>query len=175
MEQRNMRKPREIEKIEVLTITNPNKAWVSAEIDKLIAEWTEWHDFCVRLLDEEDSPDYDRNTCSDAIKDGRENLAKHAILREKTLVFLRNHFTGGEFILTGWRRPPYENITSRLHNNTATWLQRLEILKASMEYVLVPEGYWKGQGKQFLENLSKTTAEGAIDVAASYLKNPMQD
>lgn len=44
-----------------------------------------------------------------------------------------------------------------------------------MDYVLVPESYWKGQGKKFLGNLSQATAENAIDVAASYLKNPMQD
>jgi len=47
------------------------------------------------------------------------------------------------------------------------------MLKASMDYVLVPEGFWKGQAKEFLENLSKSTAENAIDVATSYLKNPM--
>ena len=82
---------------------------------------------------------------------------------------------GGEFILTGWPHHPYENNTCRLNIVTKMWLHRLEILKASMDYVLVPESYWKGQGKKFLDNLSQATAENAIDVAASYLKNPMQD
>jgi hypothetical protein len=42
-----------------------------------------------------------------------------------------------------------------------------------MDYVLVPEGYWKEKGKEFLSVLSKSTAEGAVDVAASFLKNPL--
>jgi len=46
-------------------------------------------------------------------------------------------------------------------------------MKASMNYVLVPESYWKEQGKEFLKVLSKSTAEGAVDVAASFLKNPL--
>lgn len=170
-----MRRQREVERAPELAIKNPNKAWVSEELDKLMAEWTEWNAFCLALADGDDSPDYDPKTCTEAIKDGHDNRRKHEILREKTLVFLRNHFTGSEFILTGWHRPPYENVTARLNVVTAMWLQRLEILKASMDYVIVPEGYWAGQGKKFLDNLSKSSAEGAIDVAASFLKNPMQD
>jgi len=170
-----MSRQREIEKMPEFGIRNPNKAWVSEEIDKLIAEWRVWDEFCASLVDGDDSSDYDPKTCSEAIKDGYANRKKHELLREKTLVFIRNHFTGGEFVLTGWSRHPFENNTARLHVVTPRWLQRLEILKASMDYVLVPEGYWQGQGKKFLENLSKSTTDGAIDVATSFLKNPMRD
>ncbi|MDX8396648.1 MAG: hypothetical protein R8K22_09560, partial [Mariprofundaceae bacterium] len=55
----------------VLSITNPNKAWVCEQIDSLIKEWSEWNKFCQSI---EDSPDFDPQTCSDAIKDGFENI-----------------------------------------------------------------------------------------------------
>ena len=41
-----------------------------------------------------------------------------------------------------------------------------------MDYILVPEGYWKEQGKQLVNIITKSTAEKAVDVAASFLKNP---
>jgi len=154
----------------VLSITNPNKAWVCEQIDSLIKEWSKWNEFCQTI---EDSPDFDPKTCSVAIKDGYENIRKHEILREKTLVFLRNHFEGSEFVLENWKSHPHEDNCSRLINKVPYWIHRLEIIKASMNYILVPEGYWKEQGKVFLSTLSKSTAEGAVDVAASFLKNPL--
>ena len=154
----------------VFAITNPNKVWVSEEIDKLLREWEAWNDFCQNL---EDSPDYDPNTCTEAIKDGYSNRKKHEILREKTLVFMRNHFSGAEFILEKWPNHPHESNTSRLKDIVPNWIHRLEILKASMDYVQVPDGYWKERGKDFLETLSNSTAEKAVDIAASYLKNPL--
>ncbi|WP_172580787.1 hypothetical protein [Vibrio harveyi] len=154
-----------------LSITNPNKIWVCEQLDSLIQEWKCWSEYCVDL---EDSSDYNPGTCSEAIKDGYENIHKHEILREKTLVFLRNQFVGSEFILTSWDRHPHENVCSRLNKKVPVWVHRLEILKASMDYVLVPDSYWKEQGKEFLTVLSKSTAESAVDVAASYLKNPFK-
>ena len=154
----------------VLSITNPNKAWVCEEIDKLIKEWSEWNEICQNL---DDSPDFNQQTCAEAIKDGYENIRKHEILREKTLVFMRNHFDGSEFVLENWKPHPHEDNCSRLKNKVPYWIHRLEILKSSMNYVLVPDSYWKARGKGFLDALSKSTAEGAIDVAASYLKNPL--
>ena len=47
----------------IFAITNPNKVWVSEEIDKLIGEWEAWNDYCQKL---EDSPDYDPQTCTEA-------------------------------------------------------------------------------------------------------------
>ncbi|MEX2123890.1 MAG: hypothetical protein WD795_08340 [Woeseia sp.] len=81
-----------------LAIIHSNAAWVLKEFDKLVAEWRTWNKSAQSL---EDSPEYDRNTCSEAIKDGRANLNKHELLREKTLVFLRNNFSGAEFIFEG--------------------------------------------------------------------------
>ncbi|MCK5179371.1 MAG: hypothetical protein KAR32_07560 [Candidatus Omnitrophica bacterium] len=154
----------------IFSITNPNKVWVSEQIDKLIKEWKDWNSFCQDLGD---SPEYDPNTCSAAIKDGWENIKKHEILREKTLVFLRNHFSGGEFILEKWPFHPHEDVTSRLRNKVPSWIHRLEILKASMDYVRVPDGFWKERGKEIVEVISRSGAEKAVDLAASYLKNPL--
>lgn len=153
----------------VLSVSNPNKAWVCKELDKLIAEWNSWNEYCQNLGD---SPDYDPETCTEAIKDGYDNIRKHEILREKTLVFMRNHFHGSEFVLENWKSHPHEDNTSRLKKKIPTWIHRLEILKASMEYVLVPEGFWRRKGEELVDALSKASAEAAADVAASYLKDP---
>lgn len=161
---------RENKPFPVLSITNPNKAWVSEQVDMLIKEWDEWSKFCQNIVD---SPEFDPQTCSEAIKDGYENIRKHEVLREKTLVFLRNHFLGAEFVLDNWKQHPHEDACSRLKKRAPYWIHRLEIIKASMDYILVPESYWKEQGKEFLKALSKSTTEGAVDVAASYLKNPL--
>ena len=154
----------------VLAIINPNKAWVSAELDKLMEEWEAWNDYSQNI---EDSPDYNPQTGSEAIKDGWSNIRKHEILREKTLVFMRNHFSGAEFVLINWSSHPHESNTSRLKDIIPGWLHRLEILKESMDYVRVPDGFWKARGKELLETLSKSSGENAIEVVTSYLKNPM--
>jgi len=157
-----------------VAMTNPNRAWVSSELDKLISEWTDWAEFAIELAAQPDSPDFDPKTCSEAIKDGMANIQKHKVLREKTLVFLRNHFSGTEFVLEGSYDHPFESVTCRLSSKAPMWLSRLEVLKASLDYVKMPDGYWQGQGKKFLETLSQASAEGAIDVATSWLKNPLK-
>lgn len=88
-------------------------------------------------------------------------------------MLLRNHFSGAEFVLNNWKPHPHEDSCSRLKDKVPYWIHRLEIIKASMNYVLVPESYWREQGKEFLKVLSKSTAEGAVDVAASFLKKPL--
>lgn len=158
-----------VDSFPVLSISNPNKAWVSTELDKLLVEWTTWNDVCQTLGD---SPDFNPQTCTEAIKDGYANLKKHEVLREKTLVFMRNHFNGAEFVLENWSTHPHEDNTSRLKKRVPAWIHRLEILKASMDYVLVPDGFWKTKGKELVDILSKTSVEKAADVAASFLKNP---
>src|SRR4051794_7498948 len=109
----------------VFAMTNPNKAWVSRELDKLVDQWTAWNDHSQSLGE---SPDYDPHTCTEALKDGVENRRTHELLREKTLVFLRNHFSGSEFVLEKWPKHPHENSTSRLAQIIPIWIHRLEIL-----------------------------------------------
>jgi hypothetical protein len=41
--------------------------------------------------------------------------------------------------------------------------------------VQVPEGFWKLRAKDFLDTLSNHAAESAVDIAVSFLKNPLGD
>jgi len=84
---------------------------VSKELDKLIQEWSEWNEPCQNLGE---SPDFNPDTCTEAIKYSYENIRKHEVLREKTLVFMRNHFTGADFVLEKWKPHPHEDVCSRL-------------------------------------------------------------
>jgi hypothetical protein len=152
------------------TIVNPNKAWCVKEVDKLLYEWRSGNQVVQNLAD---SPDFNPSTCSEAIKDGRDNLKKHEILREKTLVFLRNNFTGYEFILEKWSTHPHEDVTSRLRRRVPEWVHRLEMLQAALEYARVPDGFWKEKGKELVSAIAKKAPEKAAEIAAAYLKNPM--
>lgn len=162
--------PKQIEQFAPLAIVTANKSWVVKELDLLLEEWRRW-DSVVQNLG--DSSDFDPQTCTEALKDGRDNLRKHDILREKTLVFLRNHFSGAEFIFENWPPHPHEDNTSRLRRRVPNWIHRLQILEASVAYARVPDGFWKEKGKELVTVLSTTAPEKAIDVAASYLKNPL--
>lgn len=151
-------------------IANPNKAWCVKEVDKLLDEWHSWDQIVQNLAD---SPDFNPSTSTEAIKDGWNNLKKHEILREKTLVFLRNNFTGHEFILEKWPTHPHEDVTSRLRKRVPGWIHRLEMLQATLEYARVPDGFWKEKGKELVSAIAKQAPEKAADIAATYLKNPM--
>ena len=161
---------RQIEQFAPLTITIPNTAWVVKTFDALLEEWRAWNSI-VQLLG--DSPDFDPQTCTVALKDGRDNLNKHEILREKTLVFLRNHFSGAEFIFENWPSHPHEDNTSRLRDRVPNWIHRLQILEASIGFARVTDGFWKEKGKELVSTLARTAPEKAVDVAASFLKNPL--
>lgn len=108
------------------------------------SEWTAWNELVQTIGD---SPDYDPQTCSEAIKDGWDSLRKHKLLREKTLVFLRNHFTGAAFIFENWPTHPHEDVTSRLRRRVPNWIHRLQILEDSVAYARVSDGFWKEKGQ----------------------------
>lgn len=52
-------------------------------------------------------------------------------------------------------------------------MHQLDMLRASLEYAKVPEAFWKQKGKELVEILLQKSGDAAVDVAASYLKNPM--
>ena len=161
--------PREFKPREVFAIANPNKPVVVQELDKLRKEWAAWLEFGKGLGD---SPDFDPNTCTECIKDGYDNLRKHDMLREKTLVFIGNNFTGYGFLFENWPNAPHEDRTSRIAHKAPGWIQRLDTLVACIEYARVPDSYWKAKGRELFDAMTKAGPEKAIDVAASYLKNP---
>ena len=160
---------RKFETRAIFSITNPNKGWVVQELDKLRSEWAVWHEVAQNLAD---SPDYNPQTCTEAIKDGFANRRKHDVLREKTVEFIGNDFSGYEFLFENWPSHPHEDNTSRLAKIIPGWLHRLETLSASVEYARVPDSYWKAKGKELVDKVVKVGPDKAAEIAASYLKNP---
>jgi hypothetical protein len=155
---------------EILALANPNKGWVVNELDKLLVEWEAWLE-TVRNLP--DSPDYDSRTCTEAVKDGLDNRRKHALLREKTMIFIGNNFTGYAFLFENWPTSPYENNIARLRDVAPSWIQRLQMLVACIAYARVPDGFWKARGKQLVEEITKAGPEKGIEILAAALKNPL--
>jgi len=157
-------KPREL-----LTITSPNKGWVVNKLDELSREWERWLE-TVRHLP--DSPDYNPQTCKEAIKDGFAIRQLHHVLRDKTLVFIGNHFSGYEFLFENWPSFPHEANTVRLANIVPDWIRRLHTLSQSIEYARVTDGFWREKGKQLADAIVKAP-DKAAEIAAAFLKNPM--
>lgn len=153
---------------QLLAFRNSNKAWVMAELEKLYGEWVIWGEFVETI---EDHP-YDRNSQAECYADGKENMKRHRILREKTLVFLDNNIQGHDFMLSQTEIVPFEDNLSRLRSKVPHRLEELEILRESLRYALVPDGFWKEQGKSLAKKIVEVGPEKAAEVATSYLRNP---
>ena len=166
---------RKFEPRPVFAFSNPNKAVVVDQFDKLRAEWEAWHEHARKLPDGPDSPDFDPQKTAESLKDGRENLEKHERLREKTLVFMGNNFVGYGYLFENWPSHPHEDVTARLVSRVPGWLKRLDTLADSIEYARVPDAYWTEKGKQLVDKLVGEGPEKAAEIAASWLKNPFGD
>jgi hypothetical protein len=158
---------------EPLIIINPNKGLIVQQLDRLMSEWRQWLEGAEELANGPDSQDYHPTTCTEAIKDGFFNRRKHEILREKTLVFIGNNFSGYGFLFENWSTPPYEDHLARLVRIIPSWIQRLETLSACIEYARVSDGFWKSKGKELVDKIIATTPEKAAEIAEFYLKNPL--
>jgi hypothetical protein len=161
------------EKLEkqALAFKNPNKAWVTAELEKLHREWLAWGNHVATI---EDHP-YNKNTQAECYADGVENMQRHDRLREKTLVFLDNNIQGHNFMQSQSEGRPFENNVARLRSKVPHRIHELEILRDCLQYALVPEGFWKEQGKKLVKRIADVAPEKAADIAASYLRNPVAD
>jgi hypothetical protein len=157
-----------MKQVENIAITNPNRAWVVSEFEKLYAEWLSWHNEVVRLQDQP----YDRNTQSEVLADGEDNMRKHDILQAKTLTFLNNNIAGHGFI-SGFDGRHIDPTDLRLKIRVKHRMHELDMLRACLEYAKVPEAYWKQKGKELVEKLLNKSGDAAVNIAASYLKNPM--
>lgn len=149
-------------------ITNPNRAWVVSEFEKLYAEWVSWQAEVAQIVDQP----YDHNTQSEVFADGEDNMRKHDVLQAKTLTFLNNNIKGHGFI-DGFDGTHIDRTDLRLRIRVKHRMHQLDMLRASLEYAKVPEAFWKQKGKELVEILLKKSGDAAVDVAASYLKNPM--
>ena len=157
-----------MEQIEPLEITNPNRAWVVAELDQLYAEWLAWQQEVEKIIDQP----YDRQTQSEVFADGEAMMRRHDVLQAKTLTFLNNNVRGHGFI-RGFDGRGIDRTDLRLRIRVKHRLHQLDMLQASLQYAKVPESFWKQKAKELLDNVAKKTGDAAIDVAASYLKNPL--
>lgn len=159
-----------MEQVEHIEILNPNRAWVVSEFGKLYAQWQSWQQLADGIVDQP----YDRDRESDVFADGKDMMLKHDILQAKTLTFLNNNVRGHGFI-RGFNGQHIDRTDLRLRIRVEHRMRDLEILRACLEYAKVPEAFWKQKGKELVEKLVKKTGDAAVDVAASYLKNPMGD
>jgi hypothetical protein len=160
---------KKVEHRPIFSIENPNKGWVVKELDKLKREWSAWLDAAVSWGD---SSEYNPGTCAEVIKDGRENIRKHAILRERTMVFIGNNFAGYDFLFEDWPTHPHEDNLSRLRVVIPGWIHRLDALSSCAEYARVPDGYWRSKGKQLVDKVIEVGPDKGAEIAASWLKNP---
>jgi hypothetical protein len=157
-----------MEQIEPLEITNPNRAWVVAELEQLHFEWLAWQREVEKIVDQP----YDRRTQSEVFADGEAMMRRHDVLQAKTLTFLNNNVRGHGFI-RGFDGRGIDRTDLRLRVRVTHRLHQLDMLQASLQYAKVPESFWKQKAKELLDSVAKKTGDAAIDVAASYLKNPL--
>ena len=151
-----------------LAFRNDNKAWVVAELKKLVLEWEQWQEHCAQI---EDHP-YNKSTHSEIWADGAENLNRHEILRAKTLTFLDNNLAGHNFMNSNECDEPFERTDLRLNLRVPHRVLDLRILEASIEYAHVPDSFWRSQGKLLVEKLADKAPEKAAEIAAGFLRNP---
>jgi len=156
------------DQIENVEFLNPNKAWVVRELDKIYSVWKAWEEEVSRIVDQP----YDRTTQSGVFADGEEMLQKHEALQGKTLTFLNNNIRGHGFI-KGFDGKGCDRIDLRLRVRVKHRIQNLRILMASLEYAKVPDSYWKEKAKELVDKILDKGSDAAIEIAASYLKNPM--
>ena len=150
---------------QTLAFKNANKAWVVKELDKLLEEWRSWQ---IDVEQIQDHP-YNRNTESEVFKDGTQNMKRHRILQEKTLVFLDNYLDGHGFI-RGRDGTKIDRSDLRLKIRVQHRIDDLDELRACIDYARVPDSYWKAKGKELADKIINVGPEKAAEVAAKYLK-----
>jgi uncharacterized protein (TIGR02391 family) len=112
-----------------IEITNPNRAWVIGQFEKLYVEWVTWQKEVEAIVDKP----YDRNTHSEVFADGEDMMLRHDALQAKTLTFLNNNIKGHGFIL-GFNGRHVDRTDLRLKIRVKHRLHDLEVLKACLEW-----------------------------------------
>lgn len=157
-------------KRETLAFTVPNTARVMKELDLLIAEWRDWEKEVHNLPEHPYAGLLPQPF--DVLKDGEDNLKKHRILQEKTLVFLDNNIAGHGFIY-GRDASKIDAVGLPLKFRVKHRLDDLDELWACLQYAKVPEAYWSIKAKEMLERLAGKAPDLATDLAAKYLQGLM--
>jgi hypothetical protein len=156
---------------ESLEILNPRKSWVKIELDSIIQEWALWYEETKIIPDH----NYDPNRQTIMWMDGEENIRTHQRLVQKTVTFLSNNFKNYEFMWRSRNGQLHEQHDCRLQVNAKHRLQELEVIRDSLHYAVVPDGYWKQKGIQVVDKLADKTPDVAAEILGQYLKNPFGD
>ncbi len=151
-----------------LKLINPRKQWVKDEISKLIHDWEDWQKYVSSIKDHP----YNAQTQLDVFADGVEVMEKHSILQMKTITFLDNN-TEGHWFINGRDGNGCDRTDLRHSHRVAHRLRELREIEASLEYALLTDSYWKQKAKEMIDKIADKTPEAALDIATSYLKNPL--
>jgi hypothetical protein len=151
----------------ILRLTNPNKSWVVNELDRLIDEWRDWQSEVAEIPIEPRNPYYPAPENVSA--DGEDNIQRHHVLQEKTLVFLDNNIEGHGFIY-GRDGTRVDRTDLRLDIRVKHRVNDLDVLRACIQYAKVPESYWRTTAKEMLEKIAGKAPDLATDIAAKYLQ-----
>jgi hypothetical protein len=111
-------------------------------------------------------------THSEVYADGEDNIKKHRILQEKTLVFMENNIAGHGFI-RGRDGTKIDRNDLRLKIRVKHRVDDLDELRACLPYAKVPEGHWKAKAKEMLDRTIGKAPDLATDIAAKYLQGIM--
>lgn len=151
-----------------LTITNPRKGWVIEELKNLVDEWKEWQKEVSTI---EDHP-YNKQTHSEVFADGEKNMERHSILQMKTITFLDN-YTSGHWFIKGRDSNGCDRTDLRLNLRVKHRLRDLREIQGSLQYALLTDSYWKQKAKEMIDKIADKSPEVALEIVASYLKNPL--
>ena len=151
-----------------LTITNPRKDWVIDELEGLIKEWEEWQ---ISVSNIEDFP-YDKQTQLEVFADCEDNMESHSILQMKTITFLDNN-TSGHWFINGRDGKGCDRKDLRLVIRVKHRLRDLREIHDSLQYALLTDAYWKQKAKEMIDKIADKSSEVALEIAASYIKNPL--
>lgn len=118
-----------MERFQKPVLINPNRKWVTSELDKLRDEWVAWQKFVAEIVDYS----YDPRTHRDVYADGEGNMRHHDVLQCKTLTFLNTNIRDHGFIV-GFDGNGCDRTDLRLPFRVKHRLHALDALRASLQY-----------------------------------------
>ncbi len=146
-------------------LSDPRK--VAYQLEELMKEWYSWRDQVAEIKDHE----YNPRTQLDVFADGEENMQLHRILQEKTLTFLDNNVEGHHFVYDGDGHH-FDRVDLRLSIRVKHRISELEIIRASLQYTKVPDGFWLDKAKELATNMAKNPGK-AVEMLAAALRSSL--
>jgi hypothetical protein len=155
---------------QTLSFKKANQAVIYQKLDALLAEWRDW----LAELEEIPYPPVNPHNpvpFQSLFRDSQENLKRHRILQEKTIVFLDNNIDGHGFICSR-DGSKIDRQDLWLKDRARHRVDDLDELRACLAYANVPDGYWKATAKDALGKIKNMAPEAAVDFLAKVLQGP---